>query len=290
MVASRLIIAGVAVAAAGGAGYVAKNMSAPPPAQIVVESPAKPQIETTQVLVLAKDLPMGSPIVDEIAWQAWPKAAVTDAFVTKQKEPEAVEELKGSVARLTMYEGEPLRKSKLIGKGQSFMSSILPSGKRAIATQVAADTSAGGFILPNDYVDIIMTRRSDSGGATGYVTETILKNIRVLAIDQTIKEDEEGKKTKVGDTATLELTPEQAEIITVAQQMADRLTLALRSVKDAQEKIDDQADYLISGNGRRGTVRMIRMFRPSAGAVLNSMVVADVPSPRTEYWLPGTSV
>lgn len=258
MVASRLIIAGVAVAAAGGAGYVAKNMSAPPPAQIVVESPAKPQIETTQVLVLAKDLPMGAPIVDEIAWQAWPKAAVTDAFVTKQEEPEAVEELKGSVARLTMYEGEPLRKSKLIGKGQSFMSSILPSGKRAIATQVAADTSAGGFILPNDYVDIIMTRRSDTGGATGYVTETILKNIRVLAIDQTIKEDEEGKKTKVGDTATLELTPEQAEIITVAQQMADRLTLALRSVKDAQEKVDGQADYLISGNGRRGTVRMIK--------------------------------
>ena len=130
--------------------------------------------------------------------------------------------------------------SKLIGEGQSFMSSILPSGKRAVATQIAADTSAGGFILPNDYVDVIMTRRSDAARAAtgGFITETILKNIRVLAIDQTIQEDEEGKKVKVGETATLELTPQQAEIITVAQQMADRLTLALRSHRRHPGKAD----------------------------------------------------
>ena len=159
-----------------------------------------------------------------------------------------------------MYAGEPLRRSKLIGEGQSFMSSILPSGMRAVATQIAADTSAGGFILPNDYVDVIMTRRSRHGtpAASGFITETILKNIRVLAIDQTIQEDEEGKKVKVGETATLELTPQQAEIITVAQQMADRLTLALRSITDTQEKPTDEADYLVSGNGRRGTVRLIK--------------------------------
>jgi pilus assembly protein CpaB len=160
-----------------------------------------------------------------------------------------------------MYEGEPVRRSKLIGEGQSFMSSILPSGTRAVATSIAADTSAGGFILPNDYVDVIMTRRADqaNGGAPGgFITETILKNIRVLAIDQTIQEDEEGKKTRVGQTATLELTPQQAEIITVAQQMADRLTLALRSIKDTQEKVAQEADYLVSGNGRRGTVRLIK--------------------------------
>ena len=139
------------------------------------------------------------------------------------------------------------------------MSSILPSGYRAVATQIAADTSAGGFILPNDYVDVIMTRRSDTATTTGgFVTETILKNIRVLAIDQAIQEDEEGRRVKVGETATLELTPQQAEIITVAQQMADRLTLALRSIKDAQEKTTGEADYHVSGNGRRGTVRLIK--------------------------------
>ncbi|MFH1794849.1 MAG: Flp pilus assembly protein CpaB [Pseudomonadota bacterium] len=262
MVASRILIAGVAVVAAGGAGYIAKNMSAPPAPQVIVNSaPNTPAIQTTDVLVLGSDLPMGAAIDSQLEWQAWPSDAVSEHFVTRDKEPDALEQLKGSVARLAMYEGEPLRKAKLIGQGQSFMSAILPAGKRAVATRISADTSAGGFILPNDYVDVIMTRRSDAQGqstAQGYVTETILRNIRVLAIDQAIQEDEEGRKVKVGDTATLELTAQQAEIITVALQMADRLTLALRSVADAQETNLEEADYLVTGNGRRGTVRLIK--------------------------------
>ncbi|EHK58994.1 Flp pilus assembly protein CpaB [Mesorhizobium alhagi CCNWXJ12-2] len=254
-----MIILGVAVAAAGGAGYVAKNMSAPP-AEIVVEAgPQQPSIETTEVLVLSGDVPMGAPVGDQLSWQAWPSNAVTEHFIARAAEPDAMEKLKGSIARLAMYGGEPLRRSKLVGEGQSFMSSILPSGSRAVATQIAADTSAGGFILPNDFVDVIMTRRSDTAGAgSGFITETILQNIKVLAIDQAIQEDEEGRRVKVGETATLELTPQQAEIITVAQQMADRLTLALRSVADAQEEPQVEADYLVSGNGRRGTVRLIK--------------------------------
>lgn len=259
MAASRVIILGVAVAAAAGAGYVAKNMVAAPPAKVIVEKPASPAIDLEEVLVLAGDVPMGAPVGDQLKWQSWPSDGLTENFITKSVEPDAAEKYAGSVARVAMFSGEPLRKSKLIGEGQSFMSSILPSGSRAIATQVSADTSAGGFILPNDRVDVIMTRRAESGGsAGGFITETILKNIRVLAIDQNIREDEDGKKTKVGETATLELTPQQAEIITVAQQMADRLTLALRSVVDSQEKADTEADYLLSGNGKRGTVRMIK--------------------------------
>ncbi len=135
---------------------------------------------------------------------------------------------------------------------------FLPSGKRAIATHISPDTSAGGFILPNDKVDVIMTRRSSDAATEGFVTETILENIRVLAIDQTIQEDEEGRKVKVGETATLELTPRQAEIITVAQQMADRLTLALRATVDAEEEQGPGAEYLVSGEGNKGTVRLIK--------------------------------
>ena len=115
------------------------------------------------------------------------------------------------------------------------MSAILPEGKRAVATRIAADTSAGGFILPNDRVDVIMTRQApNANGESGtqYITETILNNVRVLAIDQTI-EEKNGEKVVVGQTATLELTPQQAQILTVAQQMSDRLTLALRSIADA---------------------------------------------------------
>lgn len=260
MAASRLMILGVAVAAAGGAGYVAKNMSAPPPTEVIVESgPQQPQLALTDVLVLTGDVPMGGVVEGNITWQPWPSDAVNPNFITRSAEPEALEKFKNSVARLAMYSGEPLRKSKLIGEGQSFMSAVLPAGSRAVATAISADTSAGGFILPNDYVDVIMTRRSETAkSGSGFITETILKNIRVLAIDQTIQEDEEGKKVKVGETATLELTAQQAEIITVAQQMADRLTLALRSVSDAQEKNLAEADYLVSGSGKRGTVRLIK--------------------------------
>lgn len=256
---SRLIILGVAVVAAGVAGYIAKNMATQPPPVLVAEAPREPAIRLSEVLVLSRDLPVGQAIEDELRWQSWPSASISEGFITREAEPDALEKLKGATARLPIYAGEPVRRTKLIGAGQGYMSAILPSGKRAIATQIAAETSAGGFILPNDYVDIIMTRRSErAGGGQGYTTETILKNIRVLAIDQTIRENEEGKKVKVGETATLELTPQQAEIITVAQQMADRLSLALRSIKDVQEVPTGEADYLVSGTGRRGTVRLIR--------------------------------
>jgi pilus assembly protein CpaB len=259
---SRLIILGVAVVAAIGAGYVAKNMLTPPPPEVIVERASdEPAIKLSEVLILDADVGMGSVVGDALAWQAWPSDAVSETFITRDSDPNALEELTGALARVPLYAGEPLRRSKLIGEGQSFMSSILPSGRRAVATQIAADTSAGGFILPNDYVDVIMTRRSSTAGggtAEGFITETILKNIRVLAIDQAIQEDEEGRRVRVGDTATLELTPEQAEIITVAQQMADRLTLALRPVADAQDPVESGGAYLISGDGRRGTIRMIR--------------------------------
>jgi pilus assembly protein CpaB len=259
MAPSRVIVLGIAAVAAVGAGLIARNMMTPPPPEVVVEQvPSEPRIGLTEVLVVGRDVPMGRPLGDAIVWQQWPSNGVQDYFVTRDGDPEARDRMRNSVARVPLYAGEPLRPGKLIGEGKSFMAAILPSGKRAIATQISAATSAGGFILPDDRVDVIMTRRSATGTAEGFVTETILKNIRVLAIDQTIQEDEEGRRVRVGETATLELTPQQAEIITVAQQMADRLTLALRPVLDANEIVDNQADYLVSSSGRRGTVRLIR--------------------------------
>ncbi|MCB1427052.1 MAG: Flp pilus assembly protein CpaB [Zhengella sp.] len=262
MKSSQLIVLGVAVAAAGGAGMIAKNMvSAPPPEPAVMAPvPAEPAIALAEILVVTEDMPVGAPIEGQLRWQEWPVDAMNPEYITRSEEPDAIDKLAGVAVRTSMSAGEPLRKTRLVGFGKSFMSSILPSGKRAIATQISADTSAGGFILPNDFVDVIMTRRSNSGTVgEGFKTETILRNIRVLAIDQTIQEDEEGRKVKVGETATLELTPQQAEIITVAQQMADRLTLALRSVEDADEIVEGSADYLVSSDGdRSGVVRMIK--------------------------------
>ncbi|WP_265515986.1 Flp pilus assembly protein CpaB [Nitratireductor luteus] len=257
---SRIVILGVAVVAAIGAGYMAKNLASKPAETIMVETgPQEPQIDLKEVLVVGQDVPMGSALGSAVRWQAWPADTINDTYITRDSHPNAVEDLKNSVARLSLYSGEPLRRTKLIGEGQSFMSAILPPGKRAVATQIAADTSAGGFILPNDYVDVIMTRRSENAATPdGFVTETILRNIRVLAIDQTIQEDEDGRRVKVGETATLELTPEQAEVITVAQQMADRLTLALRSITDTNEQPENDGLYLVTGTGRGNSVRLIK--------------------------------
>jgi pilus assembly protein CpaB len=259
MAPSRVIVLGIAAAAAIGAGLIARNMIGSPPPEVIVEqAPSQPQISLSEVLVVSRDVGMGRSLGDAISWQQWPRDGLQDYFITRQDEPDALERLRNSVARVPLYAGEPLRPGKLIGEGKSFMAAVLPSGKRAIATQISAATSAGGFILPNDRVDVIMTRRSSTGASEGFIPETILKNIRVLAIDQTIQEDEEGRRVRVGETATLELSPQQAEIITVAQQMADRLTLALRPVLDAEEQVEQEADYLVSGSGRRGTVRLIR--------------------------------
>lgn len=250
----RIIILGVAVLAAGGAGYLAMNMAAPQ--QSVELAETRPVVETDQVLVATENLNTGTAIDGQLRWQEWPVGALSPDFITRSMRPNAIDELRGSVIRSSVAQGEPIRPIKLLGPDQSFMSSILPAGKRAVATQIAADTSAGGFILPDDYVDVIMTRTMPGG--TGYVTETILENIRVLAIDQTIRENEEGQLVQVGQTATLQLTPRQAEIITVAQQMAERLTLALRSVRDVEPDTDTGgAEHLLSG-GVGGAVTLIK--------------------------------
>ncbi|WP_018688839.1 Flp pilus assembly protein CpaB [Ahrensia kielensis] len=254
----RFVILGVAVLAAGGAGYLAMNLSAPAPAPIADILPSAPSIELDQVLVAKETILTGAKINGGLSWQQWPVAAIAPDFITETSRPEAIAELEGSIVRSTIIQGEPIRPIKILGADQSFMSSILPAGKRAVATTIAADTSAGGFILPDDYVDVIMTTR-DQDSENSFLTETILANIRVLAIDQTIREDENGQLVQVGQTATLELTPDQTKIISAAQQMADRLTLALRSIKDIESgRSEPSADHLISGGSRGGTITLIK--------------------------------
>lgn len=258
----RFLILGIAILAAGGAAYLAMNLTAPEPVQQVAVAQA-PRMETVAVLVASQDIPTGSSItVDGLKWQDWPKEGINDGFITKVSTPDAMEEMAGAIARSTLYSGEPVREAKLVRSDRGFMSAILPAGRRAIATAISADTSAGGFILPNDRVDVIMTRRVKKQGKTSFVTETILTNVRVLAIDQTI-EDKEGEKVVVGETATLELGPKEAEILTVAQQMADRLTLALRSLEDANIGENKVAQHLLSGQDRktRGNIRIIKFGR-----------------------------
>jgi pilus assembly protein CpaB len=144
----------------------------------------------------------------------------------------------GAVVRSKMIAGEPIRDDKLGLSNPGLLSSMLPPGKRAVAVRVTAENTAGGFIMPTDRVDVLHTVGSldKPEGQKDYTTHTILTNITVLAIDQTLDERSPDEKTKaklaaVGKTATLELTPRQAELLTAAEA-AGTLSLALRSNAD----------------------------------------------------------
>ncbi len=263
---SRVAVLGVALGAGLVAAVLALNLSAPSKKQPVPEPVKQVDANTVPVLVAAKDVPMGTTIQSgDVVWRDWPKDSVSSNFITKtgSGDPEAA--VRGAITRAAIYQGEPINEAKLIHSDHGFMSAILPEGKRAVAVKIAADTSAGGFILPNDHVDVIMTRRINQGSGSAppeYATETILNNVRVLAIDQTIeKGGKSGGDTVVGQTATLELTPEQAQIITVAQQMSDRLNLALRSISDSRPSPSDAAKdavHLITGARSNGAVTVVR--------------------------------
>jgi len=258
---SRIVVLAVALVAGLVAAFLALNLTSNSPQETPAQVAATPT--ENQVLVASKDIRMGTTIDSgSVEWQDWPANAGNANYITRSKSPDAVTQLTGSIARTTFYAGEPMNEAKLIRSDRGFMSAILPEGKRAVAARIAADTSAGGFILPNDRVDVIMTRQTPGASPNTpnqYLTETILSNVRVLAIDQTI-EDKGGEKVVVGQTATLELTPQQTQILAVAQQMTDKLTLALRSIADSDHSPDDPPDavHLIGGTKRNGAVTVVR--------------------------------
>nr|WP_316651436.1 Flp pilus assembly protein CpaB [uncultured Gellertiella sp.] len=242
---ARIIILGVAVATAGLAGFLAMQMAGKPvQTQQTVITQKDP---TVNILVAADSLPLGTRLTPQsLTWAAWPEGSVVPGTITDTQRPNAIDELKGTVVRLPIFAGEPIRPEKIVDGAGPTMSSMLPSGKRAVATEISVATGAGGFILPNDRVDVIMVRKGDDGG---FITETILSNIRVLAIDQQIEEKKDETRSVVGATATLELTPDQGRVIAVAQQMAQRLSLQLRSVADAQDADTAAPGYLLTGAG-----------------------------------------
>jgi pilus assembly protein CpaB len=228
----------IALGAGGLAAYLASgSREAPAPAPVA-------QIPTVDILVAKADIALGQSVKpDDLQWQAWPQAT-SGNFISRASKAEAVKEFTGSIARSPFIAGEPIREQKLVkSDGSGFMAAILPAGYRAISTEISPETGAGGFILPNDRVDVILSKREknpDSKGPDLTTSEIILTNVRVLAIDQAPKE-KEGTSSMVGKTATLELKPEQAETLARARQ-GGVLTLALRSIVDANaaEKVEEQ--------------------------------------------------
>ncbi len=240
----RYLMLGLAAVSAISAGFLAKgflasNRSRPAETNTVVID----QVEKEQVLVIAKDVLMGEKLGEgTIVWQDWPKQQVQPAMITKANREGALEELKEARARYAMYQGEIIVEKKIVMPGdRGFMSAILPKGMRAISVAVSDRTTAGGFILPNDRVDVILTRKfANPAGANSeqiIKSQIALSNVRVLAVNQIYRQEAEADTVTVakGETATLELTPDQAEIITKIESSGE-LSLALRSIAESDGK------------------------------------------------------
>jgi pilus assembly protein CpaB len=239
---ARIVVLIIALGAGGVAAYLASGSdNKPAPLQPVA------QMETVDVLVAKSDIGLGQTVkLEDLLWQTWPASTVSNTFIRRSDRPDATTQVAGSIARAPFIAGEPIREQKLVkADGSGFMAAILPTGMRAVSTEISPETASGGFILPNDRVDVVLTRHqknpdhADSNDIV--VSQIILSNIRVLAIDQAPKE-KDGQNSLVGRTVTLELKPEQTATLATARQ-AGSLSLALRSIADANavEIPDDNA-------------------------------------------------
>ena len=251
---ARIVVLIIALSAGAVAAYLASGSdNKPAPAEQVVQLP------TVDVLVAKADIGLGQALTpNDLQWQSWPASTAGNTFIRRNDRPDATTQLAGSIARAPFIAGEPIREAKLVkADGSGFMAAILPTGMRAVSTEISPETGAGGFILPNDRVDVLLTRREKNPNPTATAdivhSEILLANVRVLAIDQAPKE-KDGQNAVVGKTVTLELRPDQVATLSAARQ-GGTLTLALRSIVDANAADGTPEDQAIK---RPGGVNVIR--------------------------------
>lgn len=230
---SRVIILVLAAFAAGIAALLVRGLlgGGTEPVKAAAVTPA---VTTMGVLVASTDIQPGTQITPEsVHWQNWPKSSVDSSFISQGGNPDSASTdsiVKGTVARAQIVAGEPLTNTKIIHADPgSFMSARLTPGMRAVSTPISTDTGAGGFILPNDRVDVLMTAQNGNAGKH-FSSHAILENVRVLAMDQTFTQDK-GQKTVLAKTATLELTPDQAQLLTRSAS-SGTISLTLRALGD----------------------------------------------------------
>jgi pilus assembly protein CpaB len=222
---TRIVVFCVALVAAGAAVLVVRGMiGGGTPA---VQASVPPQT-TTDILVASKDVAAGRPLgVDSVRWESWPKSSVSDALIVKS-DSEIDKVVAGMVVRAPLVVGQPITEASVVRAGAAgFMAAILSPGMRAVSIPISAETGAGGFILPNDRVDVILTRDlGEGGGKKNIQAETILLDVRVLAIDQSAEQPKDAQ-AQVGKTATVEVSPGQSVFIEESR-MKGTLSLALR--------------------------------------------------------------
>lgn len=266
---NRIIALGAASAAAIVIAVFARGFLVAEP-QPQAPQPVVQQEEKVDVLVLARDVKPGERITaGKLQWRPWPRSMLIAGMITQEDQPDALQTMGERRAKVAMVAGEPLLESKIAKVGDGgVLAALLPKGMRAIAVEVKVETGAGGFIMPNDRVDVLLTRTlPQEGGATLSFTDTVLENVRVLAIDQQYVADktDQAAVTEL-KTATLEVTPKQAEVLARVQEEGD-LSLALRSLAEMGEGNLADAKPRLSPKFANRKATMLRHYRFGVGKV-----------------------
>jgi pilus assembly protein CpaB len=258
---ARIILLLVAIVAGGLAAFLVTRGGRAPAPQVVTNEVVTQEAKT-QILVAKGEIGVGERLTPTtVEWQDWPEGAVRPEYVTISAMPDAPADLTGAVARFEFFPGEPIREQKLVRAEQGYLSAVLSKGMRGVSVPVDASASAGGYIVPNDHVDVLLSRASEQG----QVSEVVLSNVRVLAIGNRLGEvgasggaesadAEAGPQAQVfvdSSIATLELTPGQAETLVNAVSRGT-LSLSLRSITDF-------ADTTVAS--RESTTTSVRLIR-----------------------------
>ncbi len=234
----------LAVLVAGATAFLARAWLEAERAAIVAQAAsqqrpvtqAKPAI---QVLVARNAVRTGQIIKpDDLRWQPWPQGALPASYIVEGRRP--IADFVGAVARSSFHVGEPIVEIEIVMPGsRGFLAAVLRSGMRAVSVPATATSAVSGFIYAGDRVDVLLTHVLTGPNGQHSATETILRNARVIAMDQKL-DFAPGDKPDIAKTATLELTPKQTEIVTLAVKMGE-LSLVLRSLQDPDEGERDQA-------------------------------------------------
>jgi pilus assembly protein CpaB len=246
---SRILLLFIALGAGGLAAFLVTQREAPAPA-VAAAAPATQIVAapTTQVLVAKTAIAVGDRLsATSLQWASWPQDSVNPQFITVTADPQAMTEMAGAVARSDFIVGEPIRKEKLASSSQGFLSTVLGSGMRGVSVSVSAESASGGFISPNDRVDVVVTRNADGHSSS----DVILRNVRVLAINDHLGPPVGGtdsaapaataanaRSFDATAVATLELDTAAAQLL-ISAGATGKLSLMLRSADDGTMTADN---------------------------------------------------
>ncbi len=236
----QIIILAVALIAALGALVLVRATSANGQ-RLALPQPAAANTGP-MILVATQDIEPGMTAqAASLGWTAWPNDAVNPAFIQQGAQPEALETFTGAVAREKILQGEPILPGRLVKAGdQGFFAAILTPGYRAVAVPITRETAVAGFLMPNDRVDIVLSRKVESAtrGGDGEVrSDIVLENVRVLSVGDVYKtENAEGPRPVEGSTANLELSPRDVETLAMARNLGD-IQLVLRGIEPSNQAL-----------------------------------------------------